>query len=115
MADKLKDKECVPCKVGAPTLERDETEEFLKDVNDEWKVTDNTFIERTFKFKNFKNALEFTNRVGEVAEAEGHHPDIFLTWGKVKTKLMTHKIDGLHENDFIMASKIDNINRDDLE
>lgn len=54
MADKLKDKECVPCKVGAPTLKRDETEEFLKDVNDEWKVTDNTFIERTFKFKTLR-------------------------------------------------------------
>lgn len=106
----LKDKKCVPCSEGAPTLEPEEVENFLKDLEEGWEVKDdNRFIEKTYKFKNFKEALDFTNKIGAIAEEEGHHPDIFLSWGKVVVNLWTHKINGLHENDFIMASKIDNI------
>ena len=105
----LKDKKCVPCSVGAPTLKPEEIEVFLKDLQDGWELKEDKFIEKTYKFKNFKEALKFTNIIGELAEEEGHHPDIFLSWGKVVVKLWTHKISGLHENDFIMASKFDNI------
>ncbi|NLJ99179.1 MAG: 4a-hydroxytetrahydrobiopterin dehydratase [Tissierellia bacterium] len=66
-------------------------------------------LKKEYKFKNFKDALDFTNKVGSLAEEEGHHPDIYLSWGKVVIKLWTHKIDGLHKNDFILAAKIDEI------
>ena len=105
----LTSKKCVPCSVGAIPLNADEIQSFSKNLNDDWKVKDNKQIERTFKFKNFKEALEFTNKVGAIAEAEGHHPDLSLTWGKVIVTLWTHKIKGLHENDFIMAAKIDSL------
>lgn len=102
-------KKCVPCSVGATPLNADDIKGFLNNLNEDWKVKDNTQIERTFKFKDFKEALEFTNKVGAIAEAEGHHPDLSLTWGKVIVTLWTHKIKGLHENDFIMAAKIDSL------
>lgn len=105
----LKDKKCIPCSAGAPSLTPEEIQEYLKDVKEGWELREDKFIEKTFKFKNFRQALDFTNQVGELAEEEGHHPDIFLAWGRVVVKLWTHKIGGLHENDFIMASKIDNI------
>lgn len=75
----------------------------------EWNVAAGHHIERTFRFPDFKAALEFTNRVGEVAEAEGHHPDVYLAWGKVGVKIWTHKIDALTESDFVLAAKIDRI------
>jgi len=74
-----------------------------------WTVTDEHHLQREFRFPDFKQALAFVNRVGEVAETEGHHPDIFLAWGKVGITLWTHKIDGLTESDFIMAAKIDRL------
>lgn len=103
----LTSKKCVPCSIGAIPLNADEIRNFLKDLNESWEVKDNKQIERVFKFKDFKEALEFTNKVGGLAEAEGHHPDIYLSWGKVIVTLWTHKIKGLHENDFILAAKID--------
>lgn len=103
----LTSKKCVPCSIGAIPLNADEIRNFLKDLNESWEVKDNKQIERVFKFKDFKEALEFTNKVGDLAEAEGHHPDIYLSWGKVIVTLWTHKIKGLHENDFILAAKID--------
>ena len=106
---KLENKKCVPCSVGAPPLEKEEINKFLKDLKDGWKLKENKFIEKTYKFKDFKSPLDFTNKIGKLAEEEGHHPDILLAWGKVVIKLWTHKIDGLHENDFIMASKFDEI------
>jgi 4a-hydroxytetrahydrobiopterin dehydratase len=75
----------------------------------EWHVVDEHHIERDFRFSDFRAALEFTNRVGELAEGEGHHPDIYLAWGKVGVKIWTHKIDGLTESDFILAAKIDRL------
>ena len=106
---KLDDKKCVPCSIGAIPLNLDEINLFLKQLKEGWELKEDKFIEKTYKFKDFKTALEFTNKIGAIAEEEGHHPDICLSWGKVVVKLWTHKIKGLHENDFIMASKFDNI------
>ncbi len=105
----LRSKKCVPCSIGAIPLNADEIQDLLKALDKNWDVIDDIQIERTFKFKDFKEALEFTNKVGDLAEAEGHHPDICLSWGKVEITLWTHKIKGLHENDFILAAKIDNL------
>ncbi|MBZ2176009.1 4a-hydroxytetrahydrobiopterin dehydratase [Schnuerera sp. xch1] len=107
----LTNKRCIPCSIGAPTLVEEEIKELYKSLKDGWKVIDNKQLEKTYKFKNFKEALDFTNKVGILAEKEGHHPDIYLSWGKVIIKLWTHKIGGLHENDFILAAKIDEINQ----
>jgi 4a-hydroxytetrahydrobiopterin dehydratase len=108
-AEALAGKSCVACKGGIPPLTREEAER-LRGQTPEWKLsTDATKIERGFKFKNFREALAFVNKVGEVAEAEGHHPDISFGWGYVTVLLQTHKIKGLHENDFIMAAKIDRL------
>jgi 4a-hydroxytetrahydrobiopterin dehydratase len=74
-----------------------------------WQVAGEHHLQREFNFKDFRDALTFTNRVGELAEEQGHHPDIFLTWGKAKVTIWTHKIDGLTESDFILAAKIDSL------
>ena len=107
----LADKTCVPCKGGVPPLRGRELQEILKHAP-HWKVVNEHHIVRTFTFPDFKQALAFVNRVGEVAEEQGHHPDILLTWGKVEITLRTHKIDGLTESDFIMAAKIDRLQPD---
>lgn len=106
---KLLEKKCIPCSIETDPLEEKEINEYIKDLNDGWNVIENKKIEKVYKFKDFKKALDFTNKVGELAEKEGHHPVIVLSYGRVKIKLYTHKIDGLHENDFVMAAKIDNI------
>jgi 4a-hydroxytetrahydrobiopterin dehydratase len=78
-------------------------------LNGNWMVIDEHHLEKEYVFKNFRQALAFTNQVGELAEAEGHHPDIYLAWGKVKLMIWTHKIDGLTESDFIFAAKVDEL------
>ena len=108
MTEHLADKKCVPCRGGVPPLRGKELDRLHVDVP-KWTVTNEHHLHREFRFPDFKQALEFVNRVGEVAEAEGHHPDILLTWGKVELTLWTHKIDGLTESDFIMAAKIDRL------
>ncbi len=108
MAD-LASKKCIPCSFGAPTLMEDEIMELMKSLKEGWEVIDNKKLKKTFKFKDFKEALDFTNKVGAIAEEEGHHPNIHLSWGRVAIELWTHKIGGLHENDFILAAKIDEI------
>lgn len=105
----LLSKKCIPCSIGADPLTPDEIQEYFKSLDKGWEVKENRHIEKLYKFKNFREALDFTNKVGELAEEEGHHPDIYLSWGKVNIKLWTHKIKGLHENDFIMAAKIDTL------
>ncbi len=105
---KLSNKKCVPCSIGAKALSRKEIKQLLGKVKG-WKAKWKHHIEKDFYFKNFKQALDFTNKVGKIAEKEGHHPDIYLSWGKVKVITYTHKINGLHENDFILAAKIDRI------
>lgn len=100
---------CGPCQIGAEPLTGKAIEKLLGRLAEGWKVTDQRFLEKEYKFKNFRLALDFVNKIGELAESEGHHPDIYLAWGKVKVKLWTHKINGLHNNDFILAAKIDGL------
>jgi len=97
---------CVPCRGGVPPLKGAELQKLSSQVPD-WKVIDEHHITKNFLFPDFKTALDFVNRVGAVAEAEGHHPDIALAWGRVDVKTYTHKIDGLTESDFILAAKVD--------
>lgn len=97
--------ECVPCKGGVPPLSGEELDSYLADLDADWRVVDGHHLEKEFRFRNFREALAFTNRVGELAESVGHHPDIHLAWGKVKVQVWTHKIDGLHEADFVFAAK----------
>lgn len=106
----LLSKKCIPCSIGSEPLKKEEIEEYFMDLKEGWAVIEDKYIEKTYKFKDFKGALDFTNQIGELAEKEGHHPDIFLSWGKVVIKLWTHKIKGLHENDFVLAAKIDELN-----
>jgi 4a-hydroxytetrahydrobiopterin dehydratase len=88
-------------------LTRPEIESYLRDLDAGWRVVDDHHLEKEWRFRNFREALAFTNRVGELAEAVGHHPDIELGWGRVKLTVYTHKIDGLHEADFVFAAKVD--------
>ena len=104
----LAQKVCRACEGWEKPFTKIESQKYLKHVNN-WSLVEST-IEREFKFKNFKQALDFVNKVGEIAESEGHHPDIYLHgWNKVKLILSTHAIKGLSENDFIIAAKIDKI------
>ena len=107
----LADKTCVPCRGGVPPLKGKELEQILKQLPQwaHWKVVKEHHITRAYTFPDFKQALDFVNRVGAVAEEQGHHPDILLTWGKAEITLWTHKVDGLTESDLIMAAKIDQL------
>lgn len=108
MQQPLAEKTCVPCRGGVPPLAGDELRALAKQVPD-WEVIREHHLERTFPFDDFRQALSFTNRVGELAEQQGHHPDIYLSWGKVGIKIWTHKVDGLTESDFVLAAKIDRL------
>jgi 4a-hydroxytetrahydrobiopterin dehydratase len=106
MPKTLSQKSCIPCRGGIPPLGGEAAQAYLPDVPG-WSLRDDSSrIERAFVFKDFAESLDFVNRVGALAEAEGHHPDIEFGWGYARVSLHTHKIDGLHENDFIMAAKI---------
>ena len=102
----LASKTCVPCRGEVPALKGEQLHALSHQLPN-WNVINEHHISRTFKFADFRKALEFVNRVGEVAEQQGHHPDILLAWGKAEITLWTHKVDGLSESDFIMAAKID--------
>ena len=106
MSDLAK-KTCIPCKGGVPPLKGTKLDDLLEKLKNDWKIIKEHHLEKEYSFKNFKEALNFTIKVGELAENQGHHPDIFLTWGKVKLTIWTHKIDGLTESDFIFAAKAD--------
>ncbi len=101
--------ECVPCRGGVPPLEGEELQRIHERLGQNWAVKDEHHLEKHFTFDDFQQALDFTNKVGQLAEQQGHHPDIYLTWGKVDIKIWTHKIDGLTESDFILAAKIDEL------
>ena len=101
----LASKECVPCKGGTPPLKGEELDELRRQVP-EWEVVEEHHLRRRFRFKNFREALDFVNRVGELAEEQGHHPDVRFGWGYAEVTVYTHKIDGLTESDFILAAKI---------
>lgn len=109
MKTELTSKRCTACEKGAEPLKGEAIQRLRQELGEGWQVVDEHHLQKAFEFKNFKEALAFTNRVGEVAEQEGHHPDIFLTWGKVQLSLHTHSIDGLSENDFILAAKADQV------
>jgi 4a-hydroxytetrahydrobiopterin dehydratase len=100
---------CVPCQGGNPPLKGKALQPLLKQLETGWKIVHEHHLEREYKFKDFKTTLAFVNKVGAVAEEIGHHPNIEFTWGSAKIRIYTHKIDGLHENDFILAAKIDQI------
>jgi 4a-hydroxytetrahydrobiopterin dehydratase len=108
MAD-LAAKQCVPCRGGVPPLAGEALEALRAELGGDWRVVDGHHLEKEYRFKNFREALAFTNRVGELAEEQGHHPDIYLAWGKVRVTIWTHKIDGLTESDFIFAAKSDRL------
>ena len=103
----LAKKECVPCRGGVPALAGEELRTLAEQLGNSWKVVESHHLNKEFTFKNFVEALAFVNRVGEVAEEQNHHPDLYLAWGKVRVEIWTHKIDGLTESDFIFAAKAD--------
>lgn len=103
-------KQCVPCKGGVPPLAGAELGALLDRLGPNgWQVARGGHLEKSFAFPDFVQALAFVNRVGEVAEAQGHHPDLHLAWGKVRVEIWTHKIDGLTESDFVLAARIDRL------
>ena len=106
----LVNKSCTPCEVGAVPLSAEEVTISISAITGWVANEESSKIMKTFKFKNFLNSLNFVNLIGSVAEDENHHPDITFGWGYVRVVIYTHKIDGLHENDFILAAKIDQIN-----
>lgn len=107
----LADRNCVPCRGGIPPLSRDEIRPLLEQL-DGWRVVDDHHLEKSYELPDFATALELVNRIGAIAESEGHHPDLALSWGRVGVAIWTHKIDGLTESDFILAAKCDAANRD---
>ena len=112
MSDDLADKKCIPCKGGIPPFNMSEIHKYLKKV-DGWDVKENQsksfYLIKEFKFKNFLESQDFVNKVGEIAEKEGHHPDISFGWGYAKIRIFTHSIKGLAESDFILAAKVDQL------
>ena len=104
---KLADKKCVPCKGGVPPLSMEVLQRLLGELARGWEVVGDHHLTKAYTFPDFAKALAFVNRAGAIAEEQGHHPDIYLTWGKVRIDIWTHKIDGLTESDFILAAKLD--------
>ena len=105
----LDEKTCIPCQGGIPPLTTDEIKPFMEQIDKNWNLIADHHIERVFTFDDFQTALDFVNAAGEICEAEDHHADFELSWGRAKVMIWTHKIDGLHESDFILAAKIDKI------
>ena len=107
MAD-LAQRECVPCRGGVPPMKGDEIKSLSAQLP-EWQVVNEHHLRKEYQFKNFAETLDFVNRVGKLAEEQGHHPDICFGWGKAEITIWTHKIDGLTESDFVLAAKIDKV------
>jgi 4a-hydroxytetrahydrobiopterin dehydratase len=105
----LAERHCEPCRGGVPPLRGEALEGLVAQLHPDWRVVEQHHLERTFRFPDFRQGLAFTNRVGELAEAEGHHPDLHLAWGKVTVTIWTHKIDGLTESDFVFAARTDRL------
>ena len=103
----LASRQCVACRGDTPPVTGDQLTELHRQLDERWKVIDEHHLTGEFVFEDFAKALVYVNRVAEIAEEQGHHPDIYLAWGKVGVKIWTHKIDGLTESDFILAAKID--------
>jgi 4a-hydroxytetrahydrobiopterin dehydratase len=107
----LADRSCTPCRKGTPPLAAEAVQGLLGELEG-WEAVQGHHLARTFRFPDFKEALAFVNRVGEVAEAERHHPELVLNWGRVEVRVWTHSIDGLSESDFVLAAKVDRLARD---
>lgn len=107
MAGELIEKKCMPCAIGTTPLKGDMLKPFLLQLGEEWLCVKEHHLEKEFPFKNFKKALEFANVIGGIADEEGHHPNLEVSWGKLKVHIWTHKINGLTESDFILAAKIE--------
>ena len=105
----LAERRCVPFKGGVPPLKGEELRRLARELGGGWQVVAEHHLEKELRFKDFREALAFTNRVGELAEEQNHHPDLYLAWGKVKETIWTHKIDGLTESDLIFAAKVDRL------
>jgi 4a-hydroxytetrahydrobiopterin dehydratase len=106
---KLREKQCVPCEGSVDPLGKKAIETYSQELGPGWQVKEGHSLEKIFSFDDFRGALQFTEAAGEIAEAEEHHPTIELSWGKAKVTVFTHAVDGLTENDFILAAKIDSI------
>ncbi|MCC6980257.1 MAG: 4a-hydroxytetrahydrobiopterin dehydratase [Candidatus Melainabacteria bacterium] len=102
----LSKKKCIPCSGGTPTLSESERNDLLKQVSG-WQVEDEKKIVKSFSFKDFNEPMKLANKIWEIAESEGHHPDLLVAWGKLKVEIWTHAAGGLTESDFILAAKID--------
>ena len=107
MSSEIESRTCKPCIKETSPLKGGQLRQLKAQLDEEWKIVNEHHLEKEYSFNDFREALDFANRVGEVAEKENHHPDIFLAYGKVGLKLWTHNIDGLSENDFILAAKVD--------
>ncbi len=105
----LASKECIPCKGGIPPLQGDELAALDAELGNGWQVVDGHHLVKEYRFKNFQEALDFTVRVGALAEEVNHHPEICVTWGRATITIWTHKIDGLTESDFVWAAKADQL------
>ena len=101
----LANKTCIPCRGGVPPLEGEALEALHRQLGADWQVVDGHHLTKTFRFDDFAQALAYVNRVGAMAEEQGHHPDLYLAWGVVRVDVWTHKIDGLTESDFVFAAK----------
>ena len=105
----LTSKQCIPCRGDVPPLKGEQLVELRNPLDEGWEVVDEHHLVKGCKFPNFVAALAYVNRVGEMAEEQGHHPDVYLAWGKVRIEIWTHKIDGLTESDFVFAAKCDTL------
>ena len=108
-ACKLADEHCIVCREGGAPLNKEQIEMLICQLSPRWRISTAGHLEKLFKFQDFRQALSFVNCLGVLAEAEQHHPDIYLAWGRVKVMLWTHSIHGLSENDFILAARIDQL------
>lgn len=105
----LADQDCVPCKGGVPPMSKEKAEEMLRELDEGWHLNDDGHLERAYSFSDFASAMAFANRVGEIAEAQNHHPDLYVAWGRCTVEIWTHKIQGLTESDFYFAAKADRV------
>ncbi len=105
MESELSSRQCVPCRGDVPRLTGDPLRQMADQLGGEWRVVDEHHLEREYRLADFREALDLTNRLGQIAESQNHHPDILLSWGKIHVTIFTHKIDGLTESDFILAAK----------
>jgi 4a-hydroxytetrahydrobiopterin dehydratase len=107
VASELAERRCVPCREGAAALGEEALAELLLELGGDWRVVEGHHLEKEYRFPDFREALAFTNRVGELAEEQDHHPEILLTWGRVALRIWTHAVGGLSENDFVLAARAD--------